>query len=449
MRVRPLAYCCVVLLVAGCADNSTNPPPLDFGPGQEGSVPDDLAGADLTGVDGIVTGDGGPDTQPPTIMLMTPMAGNIVGGVITVSATITDDQGVDDKTVTAVFTGNLMYQVALANTGNNLYQAKFDMGQLGTGFVYPSMSIRADDKAGNHAELAVELVLDNVPPTITMDSPAVFASKAVTMGNNTTIECSQPFRPLGDESTRDGQTVKQIVTLRGRIADSGNSGPGQQIFLFAGTDPNSAKVSIIPPANGPLVVDSNGDGICDELNPHLIPTTGPITSSDQSIELELVPLQKGGLPNFFPSAMAPPAGCQTIGDPGVMAAPGPLCPNLVGATTITYVLMNGLDPVPQVFSIPPVVSNTFQCEGLQFDSKNRIGPGKACAAVQASDLAGNRSVSAPLHFCIDNGAGSCTGYTFAATDCTGKLDSMGNVIAGSTCTARTFPASNEVVPIQQ
>ncbi|HEX9288375.1 MAG TPA: hypothetical protein VF904_02530, partial [Anaeromyxobacteraceae bacterium] len=47
----------------------------------------------------------------------------------------------------------------------------------------------------------------------------------------------------------------------------------------AGIDPEKTSVYILDDATQPLIVDTDGDGFCDHINPHLIPTTQPPTST--------------------------------------------------------------------------------------------------------------------------------------------------------------------------
>jgi hypothetical protein len=440
MSLRTSLLLVIASALGACDQPNMSNPPLDFA-GVDGFInPSD---GNMGGGDGPTQPalDAGPDVDGPTIVITLPTASSIAGGVIKVQATITDPSGVDDKTVQAVFTGNLMFQVSLSPTGNHVYEGSFDVRKLGTNFVFPSVSVRADDLLGNHGDAGLEFIIDNVPPTISLDPPKVQASEPFMTMTGTVAACSAPFDPVGDESANDGKVVQRIVSLKARIEDHGNSAPGELTHYIAALDPNSALLAIIPTGNGPLVVDSDNDGICDELNPLLIPTNGPITASDQSIELNLVPLNAGGKPDFSNSGGTLAPGCGQNGEAGA-AAPPLLCDK--AGTTLTYVLMNASDPTPEIFSIPAVVANDFQCIGLQFDSMNRIGYGKACAAVVAADKAGNVGVSSPLRFCIDDGASACTGYTFTATDCTGKFDPMTNKVVAGTCTPKVFPA-NEVV----
>jgi hypothetical protein len=352
---------------------------------------------------------------------------------------------VDDNTVLAVFGGDLMLSVMLTSQGNGSYSGFFDVARLGTSFVFPSLSVRADDKAGNHGDVGIELIADNVPPVISLDPPLMQVSESLM--NDTVIACSAPFDPVGTESASDGDSVDQIIPLKARVEDGGNSAKGLIGRYFSGLNPSSVKLVIIPISNGPLVVDSDGDGICDEINPLLIPVAGAITASDQSIELNLEALPASGTPDFsVHSGTAGPGNCTQTGDTAVTTPPAKLCSN--AGTSLSYILTNGTDPTPEIFTIPPAAHNSFQCVGLPFDSKNRIGPGKACAAVQGFDIATNRGVSAPLHLCIRDAAGlGCAGYTFAATDCTGKFDKTTMKVVAGTCTPRTFKASGEVEPL--
>src|SRR5207237_328908 len=108
----------------------------------------------------------------------------------------------------------------------------------------------ADDILGNHGQLGEEIIVDNTPPWMTMN-----AAIQMRVSKNDAVkkpECSQLFSPLGPllppnhEATSEGDTVKQVVTLRARVEDRANTAPGLLVPLHSGLDPTSVTLFALP-----------------------------------------------------------------------------------------------------------------------------------------------------------------------------------------------------------
>lgn len=429
------------LVVPACGESPGTPPPidtdgsmLDFSGGDGGPLPDGAL------PDGPGQTDGPPDTAGPLIEFVFPKAGDFIGGNILVRVKITDASEVDDATVTGVFGGNpAKWSVSLKRVAASTeFVGLFDAGKLGKNFVFPSFSVRADDRLGNPGEAAIEVIVDNVPPTISLDPPAVRVRKQVINGTMIETHCTPPFDPVGTESVNDGDAnALQLLATKALVEDSGNTAPGLLVGYMSFIDPASVQLVAIPAANAPLVVDLDADGICDDVNPNLIPQLGMATTADQSIQLNMVPVPGPGTPDFGERIDTPPAGCTRIGTPGT-TSPKVLCPN--AGTSLQYVVRNGSDPSSSVWTIPSVTSTTYGCIGLQFDTLNRLEDGPICMAVRAKDMTGNRGVSKPLRACLRRM--SMTNHpcdTFTPADCTGTYT---GTTAASTpvCTPRVFGA---------
>jgi hypothetical protein len=193
-----------------------------------------------------------------------------------------------------------------------------------------------------------------------------------------------------------------------------------------------------------LAVDTDGDHVCDHVNPLLVPTTN-VLASNQAIALQMAPVTAVGAPDLTPPASPSPSPwpspCTQIGSDGA-TVPLPLC--LDAGTTLTYGLTYTESKLPAIWTIPPVTSTPSGCLGLQFDTLNSLPEGPACVVVSAVDVAGNPSVSAPLRICIDRGGGACNSWSGSSLpDCTGTYDKMANMVSATPCTPRVFGA-NEV-----
>ena len=386
------------------------------------------------------------DNAGPTIVIKAPAAGAFVGGVVEIQADVSDLSMVNDASVVAVFGGNLATSVQLTRLSamSTTYHGFFDVRSLGTSYVLPELSVRADDQLGNHGEVGQEIVIDNVAPWMTMDSgPQLRVAK---FDANKKLECSNLFSPLGDYvsdgTAYEGAVLQQIMTLRARIEDHGNYAPGLTKERYSGIDATSVTLYALPATAGAvLAVDTNGDSVCDDINPTLIPTSD-VTMSGEALAVAMAQLAQGsGTPDYRLTA-GPPPGCAEIGDSGVTVPPDSLCPG----TGMTYILPYS-DAVGPIWSIGPVSS--VECVGFQLDSLNHLPEGPTCIVARAVDKAGNQNVSYPLHVCIDRGGGKCSSFTYSASDCTGTWSkAQQKLVPGMPCippkAGTTFPTSGEI-----
>jgi hypothetical protein len=186
--------------------------------------------------------------------------------------------------------------------------------------------------------------------------------------------------------------------VRARIEDEGNTPrTGVPDFVpIAGVEPASVKVLILDDTTQPLVVDTSDppDGICDDVNPELVPSVAPQSSRDAQL-LDLVPMAAMSGSGDF--SYQPGVACSGTGEP-----PKPLCDTTYSAekgVAMTYALgyAGGL---PSIWTLAPIVGDGLQCAGRQFDASNNLRDGWACVAVVAADRLGNKQVSRPIRVCV-------------------------------------------------
>jgi hypothetical protein len=426
----------VPLRVQGTIDFSTYSPPLD------GTQLLTLTATNSSGTMGRGLKQFTVDNVGPSIKFLNPLAGQFIGGILQIKATITDLSGVNDSTVVAVFGGDSTKSVSLTPVGMGEYDGLFDVRQLGTNYVLPLISIRADDQLSNHSELAEEIVVDNVAPMMSLDPPKVFAA---TLLSANVVQCGQPFDPLGDESANDGQRVQQIFTLHARVEDRGNDAPGLLVHRFSGVDATSVYLYGIPVSNGPLAVDTDGDGKCDDVNPLLQPTSN-ITASNQAVAVQLAAIPPSGSDDLSPSPSPTPvpSACTFFGSDTALP-PLPLC---LSGTSLTRAIYYTVGKDPAIWTIPPVVSGQsgIDCTGLQFDSLNRMPEGPACFVVVAKDKSGNHNVSPPLRVCINRGGGMCSAWPPGSLpDCTGTYSKATMMTTATACTPGPLFSPNQVL----
>jgi hypothetical protein len=427
-----------LLFVAGCGQSMQPFTPFDSGV----PVGDDLSTGgggshDMAGAKGDMVGfgDGGQfDSTGPTIVISSPAVGSFVSGFFAIKADIQDPSGVDPSSVIAEFGNINSTDIKLTATSGNTYEGIFDVRALAPNYVLAEISVRAKDKFGNLSQIGEEVIIDSVRPWMTMNSAQqMYVAKHDMSGNN--LECSHAFSPLGTDAAHEGQVVQQLITLRARIEDHGNLAPGLDVERYSTVDPATVQMFIIhDDGQTPLAVDTNGDNLCDDVNPLLIPTAGPIMMQNEALSLQLVPMTGAGTPDYT-AGSSPPAGCASIGDAGTTTAPKKLC--FDAATGFSYELQYGFGLLPAIYTLPPYkAGDQNDCVGFQLDAANQIQEGPACVITRAADFAGNVEVSYPLHICIDLGKGTfnCSTWSPTASDCTGVYDKATMTLKpGTTC----------------
>jgi hypothetical protein len=427
----------VPLRVNGTINFSAYAPPLD------GLQLLTVTAANSAGTVGRGTKQFTVDNLGPTIAITNPVAGQFIGGVIQITANIDDISGVNDGSVVAVFGNDLSKSVPMSRTlpGMPEFQGLFDVRQLGTNYILPTLSVRADDNLGNHSELAEEIVVDNVPPVMSMDPPRMFVANLLT---DNVVECGQPFDPVGDDAANDLQTVFQVITLRARIEDGGNFAKGLNVIRASGVAGNTVYLYGISATGAALAVDTDGDGFCDDVNPLLVPTTN-ITASGEAVALQMAPIPPGGAPDLTPTPtpVPSPLGCSEIGTQGGVRPP-PLCLD-VGGLDMTIAIGVGDNNDPAIWTIPPVSATASGCVGFQFDSANKVPEGPACFAVIAKDNAGNHNITAPLRLCIERSSGHCPVGWESGITCAGTYHKSTNTTDANTpCSPAPAFAPDEI-----
>jgi hypothetical protein len=406
--------------------------------------------------------DGGPDllfNPGPSVVITKPAAGTLVGGSnLIVEATITDPIGVVGSSVMAVLGGtNMSVSAMLVNTpGTDSYSGTLNPSKIGTGYVFPNLTVSANDMQGFSGNQGIQLVLDNTPPKMSLSPPTVrFAKMAQLMGGGMGWECSQSFNPVGDMQPVDGQVVPQVFWLRAMIMDRGNYAPGLNIEHFAGVDPASVEIVAMPAPAGapPLAVhtvgyagdEAPGGGPggteCDDLNP-MLPAS--------AVKVSMAPIPLQGDADYTPGMLVGdagtlPFGCDQLGNMGAMAPP-----KLCGAADpqmyfILPVYLTGISS--GVWTIPPATSaDPADCVGRQFDSFNeKLPDGPTCVVVHGRDLIGNHTVSQVLRLCINKSGGTtCPGVPTWTTDpttwpsCTGTYDPVAGSVTPGACSTWGF-----------
>src|SRR5262249_45081413 len=144
------------------------------------------------------------------------------------------------------------------------------------GLVYPTIVVRADDLGGLESQLGYEIALDNAAPIAALDPPDIRAAKI----NQGSLLCSERFDPLGSDAPDDGEGVAQLIEFRGRVVDLPNTGTATSNVELPISGIDTVALYVLDDTTQPLIVDSDNDGQCDEINPHIVPAVVPTASNE-------------------------------------------------------------------------------------------------------------------------------------------------------------------------
>lgn len=434
----------------------------DGGSQHDASESDAAAGSDAS-VDAAEPADGGDgdggttDGIGPTIAVTSPAIGGMVVGDLTLRVTVTDDDGVAVGSVSATIAGTGVFEMAPVADSETEWEGTFPTTEL-TGLVFPTIVVRAADTGGSESQFGFSVVLDNEGPWLSLDPPRIREAKRnedLDPGEGPLL-CSQSFDPVGSDAASDGETVAQLVELRARIEDVGNNGTATSTVYVphAGIDDARVQLYVLDDSERALIVDSDGDGTCDAINPTIVPTIVPTVGNEAAV-LDLAPAPASGL-SYYPAEM--PDGDEFAGfNQGCAFGEDDEAPDVVcyAADNVTRIPFTPFGQLPMIYVPRPIDDNA--CMGYAFDAvATNIADGWACVAAIAYDNLGNHRVSPVMRICIDHdgvggecGAGA-PGAPFIAEaadrpSCTGTIDSGGTVDSDAPCGApRTFWSSGEV-----
>jgi hypothetical protein len=403
------------------------------------------------------------DTIGPSITMTTPIPGAIVGQVVRFAATISDPAGLDASSIQVLIgdKNDPQFKLPLTLESAGVYSTLFDTRLLtqcklkpasGLCIVRPTISFRAADALGNETINEYEIAVDNLPPIADLQPPKIRATKI----DKGLLRCSFAMDPLSvgsfvGDAPKDGCRVPQLFDLRARIEDTGNYATGLKQMPIAGVDPAKTAAYILADTSQPLVVDIDGDGNCDAINPHLVPTTAPLTGAPREVlKVRLRPVPPAGAADFtMDSSIPPTADCAPGADPD---PPKPIC--RVEQPTLAISYAGGVSAIWAVEPIAP--DDPRYCFGSQLDTlANNVPdsgndpklPGWRCLAIATADLNGNISTSMPLRVWVDYNFGGPFCGLPAPTNppmptCTGTFDKATDMVTSKACKARTFNANS-------
>ena len=326
------------------------------------------------------------DGTPPTIAIVSPTPGTVVGNHVTLEFTVTDTQsGVDPSTVNVtVGTASPVYYSSQQNSGWALKDSTFDYSFTTDklGLIQAHVQVNASDYAANAAAgQSTDLYLDNQAPIIDLDPPAIQERR----NSNNAYTCSEPFYPLG-ASPHDGDVVQSAGVYRALVWDLTNSIDGEGIQHLAGTAKTSVTLYATPGDSKTPLISAKGGTTCNTV------------ASD--VYESLVPIDPSGSSYFDSKAPVIPSYC---GAGTASTPPDHLCTANVSDLTrvIDHNVIGQTEPV--VYAIKGL--SGAECTGQDWSLVDAGLPnGWVCLAAVAQDKVLNPAVSRPLRVCLNSTA---------------------------------------------
>ena len=227
------------------------------------------------------------DSQGPNLSITSPAALTIVRGEVTLSVNISDPSGVDVGSLLGTINTDL-FVFDKWKVAGTVYSQRFDTRSFGEDLTQLTIYVQASDSVGNKSTDSVVVRLDNVPPILSLDPPLIREYKI----ENTQKVCSAPYDPVGSGAASDGDRSEKSPRDRDGVGRYPEGSPGAPARYVANVNTGSMVLFAQVPSV-PLLVDTNADGACDEINKN---SEDPENFAEQ---ISLTPLGLAGKP-FYP-----------------------------------------------------------------------------------------------------------------------------------------------------
>lgn len=344
------------------------------------------------------------DSTGPDLKIAAPTALTIVRGEVTLSLSISDPSGVDLGSVAGTINTDLFVFDRWTVQGNS-YSQRFDTRTFGDALTQLTINVKASDSVGNQSTDSVVVRLDNVPPILSLDPPMLREYKVV---NDQTI-CTAPYDPVGTAAASDGDYSQASTIFRVMVWDETQGSPGAPARYVANVNDKSMVVFAQVPGI-PLLVDTDGDGACDEINKNSL---DPDNFAEQ---IPMSPISPGGTLYYPPVGPDNPAlrGC-AAGTDGATHGADPVCVLSPDVYRIPPARTEG-GPFPGIYGFGPNQAN--ECAGTSWElGRFTRFKGWACIAARVEDTIGNVGISPPIRVCYGQpGSDECNMPMPSCTD---------------------------------
>jgi hypothetical protein len=329
------------------------------------------------------------DGAPPTIQIIKPTDKDVIGGNVPLTFKVNDSvSGVDVNSVAVSL--NDVEQLFDATSdqwdfSNDTFTFEFDSRQIKNSKVQVTVNVRASDGVGNASAVASMLLyLDNYAPSIDLD-PLDVRTVAQAQAK---LECSIAFDPVGDAAKNDLDSAVRAGLFRAIVWENTNIDPEIPEHYYSVTDPDSVKLYLREASEGPLLVDKDHDGTCDD-----------VYNVDSINALSLTVLGKQGNPRY------------QLGDEASLPTPASLACETKDAMPPIQLCQYQASDMWQVIQHPDDENVIYAasptpdefCTGVTWEFGSKVNAdGWVCFAARAVDYARNVGVSRPLRICVDD-----------------------------------------------
>lgn len=337
------------------------------------------------------------DSTGPMITINAPTDGSIRRGNVAIDVNVSDPSGVDVGTLVAKV-NNDTYKDWMPTPPK--YVLTFDTRKYPNTLTQLNITIVAEDQVGNESSRSIALKLDNLPPIVNLDPPLIQEWHAV----NNVLYCSEYFDPVGSLAANDLDTVDNTRRYRALVEDQTNApirginDPPAHLYL-AGTDTSSVELFMQPDLTLPLLIDTNGDGVCDQVNYE------PLSVAKQPLRQQLSAVNQTGSA-WFRLQPKGATGCRQPSDSTTDPVPDNQQPKEPNTTCGFGSEMERVIPgriegkPPAVYGIRPTNGGTGECDGESWPLMTLAHEGWNCVAARAQDTIGNVGISPPLRICF-------------------------------------------------
>jgi hypothetical protein len=195
--------------------------------------------------------------------------------------------------------------------------------------------------------------------------------------------------------------VHSFGTIRALAWDQENGAQDEPLPRFAGIIPSQVQLYVQGDPSAGLLIDTDGDGTCDEVDPALglpLKDLHPVTPN-----LGASSYQASGSisENHVDPLTGKPISVQICVTGADVNAPPALCTNTSDLSRVIQHEQRGGAPESVVYSL---LTSGGECDAsqLQFSSMRGVTTnGWICLATRAVDKANNIGVSAPIRLCLD------------------------------------------------
>ncbi len=380
------------------------------------------------------------DGEGQVITITSPGDGDIIGGTVELSFTVKDSvTGVNlDSVVVTLNDQDYSYNTTDGRWVRNgdSFRFEFESKSIEGSVVQTNVQINSKDNAGNDSNAESALYKrDEKPPYVSLNPPYFREGKKVGDINF----CSRAFYPTGG-AIRGGLS-NNLVVFRAAVWDRTNEVTGQRNLFFAGTNKDRVEVWI-QKAGSPLLKDSTGDGVCDDI------------ITDNAKNQALSALMPTGQAHYGTSAGDHSTPLMSVpGNPSPVSCeyenedvPESLCSSNNQMTVVAHHKDNPTIPVVYALNPEPGVL----CTGDEWELSSGVlvnYQGWVCAAARAHDVVNNRGLSPPIAICLNNtgvsGSPDCEAE-LAGSGADAALQAAENACMTGCTPPETFPAEGMI-----